>query len=590
MEDRLVGLEAAVERLSSTVQLLEQRVGLLEAGQPAAPLAPPAPVPGPADQEAPGRIARAPDDPIAILSLIGRLFLVLAGGFFLRAMTEAGLLAAPIGIAIAFTYGLAWLYLADRAAARGQSMSAAFHAGGFALVAFPLLVEATTRFAVLPVGWAAFGLALLSAAGVWVAWHRRLNAAAWITILTALPTALVLLLKTGAAVPFALQTLALGIVALWLGYWLDWRGLRWPAAAIANLVVIGLTLRALSPQYPEALGAALLMQWLLLIGYAASFLFRTLHDERTVGFFEVAQTVAVLLVTFGGMLALSWTSGERMAAMGLMSLSMGAACYAIVFAVLERQRAADQNTHFYAHLGLVLILVGGVLMIPAPWAGVVFALLAVGAGVLWVRQGRLYELLHAAMFLLAGVVASGELAYGARALGAAPSGPWLQPGAALVLVLLASLACAWLVAARPAPEGGTVASGLRLAVVGACTWAVAGSLIGWIAPAMAALTGRGIDAGTLATERTAVLALGALVVAWIGRHEGFREWSWLVYPLLVVTGLKMVAQDFGQSRPATLFIALALYGAALIIAPRLRRAALRPGKPAHGDSEPAQAA
>jgi hypothetical protein len=33
----------------------------------------------------------------------------------------------------------------------------------------------------------------------------------------------------------------------------------------------------------------------------------------------------------------------------------------------------------------------------------------------------------------------------------------------------------------------------------------------------------------------------------------------------------MVAQDFGQSRPATLFIALALYGAALIIAPRLRR-------------------
>jgi hypothetical protein len=33
----------------------------------------------------------------------------------------------------------------------------------------------------------------------------------------------------------------------------------------------------------------------------------------------------------------------------------------------------------------------------------------------------------------------------------------------------------------------------------------------------------------------------------------------------------MVAQDFKFSRPATLFIALALYGAALIVAPRLRR-------------------
>jgi hypothetical protein len=35
----------------------------------------------------------------------------------------------------------------------------------------------------------------------------------------------------------------------------------------------------------------------------------------------------------------------------------------------------------------------------------------------------------------------------------------------------------------------------------------------------------------------------------------------------------MVAQDFNDSRPATLFIALACYGAALILAPRLRRAA-----------------
>jgi hypothetical protein len=65
--------------------------------------------------------------------------------------------------------------------------------------------------------------------------------------------------------------------------------------------------------------------------------------------------------------------------------------------------------------------------------------------------------------------------------------------------------------------------------------------------------------------------VAALVIAWAGRQARFREWTWLVYPLLVVIGLKMVAQDFKFSRPATLFIALALYGAALIIAPRLRR-------------------
>ena len=96
-------------------------------------------------------------------------------------------------------------------------------------------------------------------------------------------------------------------------------------------------------------------------------------------------------------------------------------------------------------------------------------------------------------------------------------------------------------------------------------------VIGALAPAVAGLADRSVDLGALATWRTGVLAVLALVTAWAGRKARFREWLWLVYPLLVVLGLKMVAQDFKFSRPATLFIALALYGAALIIAPRLRR-------------------
>jgi hypothetical protein len=40
---------------------------------------------------------------------------------------------------------------------------------------------------------------------------------------------------------------------------------------------------------------------------------------------------------------------------------------------------------------------------------------------------------------------------------------------------------------------------------------------------------------------------------------------------LVVTGLKFLFEDFRVSRPATLFVAFALYGLALIVAPRLRR-------------------
>jgi len=575
VDDRLAGLEATVEQLTATVRMLEQRVGLLESGPPSAAVAMGSAV-APGIDESPGTVKagkarRAPDDPIAILSLIGRLFLVLAGGFFLRAMTEAGLLVAPVGVSLAMAYGLAWLYLADRAGGREQPMSAAFHAAGFAAVSFPLLIEATTRFQVLPVAGAALVLALLTAAGVWVAWRRRLNAIAWITILAALPTSLVLLLKTGQVLPFGLQPIVLGVVALWLGYFLGWNGIRWPAALVANLVVVGLTLRALSPQYADALPVAMLLQWLLLGGYAASIMARTIMRGQEVGWFELGQTIAVLIVTLGGTLLLSWSSPARLAAIGLVSVSLGGACYGIVFAVLEKMENVGRNLHFYAGLALVFALAGCYLMIPAPWSGIAFALLAVAGSVLWARLGRLYLLIHAAAYLAAAVLASGDLAYGALALAGAPAGPWLRPGPALLFLLGASLACAWFVAARPAPEGGGIASGLRLAVIVACTWVVAGCLTGWVVPAIAVLTGGAIDIGTLATERTAVLALGTLLVAWIGRHDRFREWSWLVYPLLVVTGLKMVAQDFGQSRPATLFIALALYGAALIVAPRLRR-------------------
>jgi hypothetical protein len=53
----------------------------------------------------------------------------------------------------------------------------------------------------------------------------------------------------------------------------------------------------------------------------------------------------------------------------------------------------------------------------------------------------------------------------------------------------------------------------------------------------------------------------------------FAEGAWLVYPLLALTGLKFVLEDFRVGRPGTLFLAFALYGLALIVAPRLARRA-----------------
>jgi hypothetical protein len=416
-------------------------------------------------------------------------------------------------------------------------------------------------------------LAALSVAFLFVAWRQRLQAVAWVTVLAALPTSLVLLAKTGVIAPFALYLIALGVATLWLGYTLEWKWLRWPTALVADAVVVGMALQALSPEHRDSLPVALLMQLTLLAAYLASIAIRTLVRSRKVIPFEVVQTAIALVVGFGGALYLTRATGAVPAMLGLVSLVLGAACYAVAFAFVDRHEDLARNAYFYTTLALVLVISGLALELQSQWLGVIFAAFAVLAAVFWSRHGRLYMLLHGAAYAVAAGIASHALAYSALALAVTPAGPWTWPGAVLFLVLLGSSLTAWFASVRPNPAGGAPASALRLSIAIVVVWIVSGCLAGGIAPIAAGRAVDDIDVGALATVRTCVLAAVTLLVAWIGRHPRFREWAWLVYPLLVLIGLKMVVQDFKFSRPATLFIALALYGVALIVAPRLRKGA-----------------
>ena len=156
-----------------------------------------------------------------------------------------------------------------------------------------------------------------------------------------------------------------------------------------------------------------------------------------------------------------------------------------------------------------------------------------------------------------------------------------------VVVFTAGLS-AYFAAGRPRPEGGVLASGLRFVLALVLVWVASGWVTGYLGILAAGTVDGVVDLGALATVRTGVLAGATLLVAAVARRARFHEWAWLVYPMLVFTGLKMIGQDFKHSRPATLFIALALFGVALIVAPRLRRAARRPQHAVDGRSESAQ--
>ena len=71
--------------------------------------------------------------------------------------------------------------------------------------------------------------------------------------------------------------------------------------------------------------------------------------------------------------------------------------------------------------------------------------------------------------------------------------------------------------------------------------------------------------------RTAVISLAAVLLALLSRKERFAQSKWLVIPCLLAAAMKLLAQDLPSGQPSVLFGSLAVFGAALIIAPRLLR-------------------
>ena len=275
------------------------------------------------------------------------------------------------------------------------------HALAAAMVVFPLLVEATTRFKVLTGAGSALGLVILTVAMLLVGWRQRLRAIAWVAILAALPTSLVLLARTGVIVPIALYLIALGVTTLWLGYSRGWTGICWPVALTADAVVVGVTLRALSPEHLDAYRIALMLQWSLLAAYFVGVAVRTLIRGRNVALFEIVQVAAALIIAFVGTSMLTQATGVLPAAIGVISLAIGAACYVVTFVFLAGRRDFERNLYFYSTLALVLVVAGLALVAREHWIAVVFAVLAVTAGGMWSRTGRLYLLLHGAAYVVA---------------------------------------------------------------------------------------------------------------------------------------------------------------------------------------------
>jgi hypothetical protein len=504
---------------------------------------------------------------------VGRAFVILAGAFLLRVMTESGAVPYPVGVALGLCYAAAWVVLADRAGGRGRSLAAAFHGAMAVIIATPLIFEATGKFHVLSPTAAALLLLVFAAANLIVAWRRSLGGLAWITTLATVGGSLVLLFATHRIEPFAVLLLVLGLATVWLGCERGWFEMRWLTAVVVDVIVLQVTelaaQRGAPPAWPgvtpgvgEAVAAA------LAVGYLGVFAFYTLARRRVVGPFEVLQTVAALVVGLGGAVRIASAHGSSLASIGVAALLAGAGCYAVAFAFAERRQGTGWNFHFYAFLALVLAVFGSGLIFSGWGLSLVWAALTVGASFLGGRFDRVTLRLHGAVYAVAGALQSGlfalVLATFTRAFGEAwrPGGP----GALLILVA-AFVGYGVLVATQRGRAVPWQALLPRILIAAVGLLGATGVLVLLTVTALDGLR----DAAVVALVRSMVLIAAAMVLAWASRWASVRELGWLVYPVLAAVGFKLLLEDLERGRALTLFIVFAAYGAALIVAPRLLR-------------------
>ena len=563
MTERFGELERRLDALEERIRWMEERFP----PETAISSSEMSPLPA-APAEAPRKASKSAPPAGNLTVLLGRTVLALGGGFLIRALTESGTLSAGLGVAVGLSYGAVWLSLALR---RGGGAAGLFDGLTGIAIAFPLVWEATVRLSAFGPAGAAGAAAAVAAISLAAAARQSGPALAWISTAASVLLFAALAPATGRIDLAAAAAVALAAATEALAYGRKWPGPRWIAAAAADLAVPALAAvvaregglpdayRGTSPAV--ALGVALLLplSTLAIVGI------RTVSRRRPATAFEFLQSGAALAAGFGGALAIAHSGVGGEPAIAAAALAAAAAFYTVAFRFFTPARGLDANFHLSASLGLLTALLGGAVALgPLPRAvlwGAAASAFAAAAG--RVRRETLAG--HAGVYLVASASCGLLGAVAAAAFGDSARAAVSPPAAAL-----AGLAAAALVAGlafRASAGADAVERGLRL--VGA---SIAAAGTGAIAVALLARIPR--DPRALPTVRMAVLAASAVLLASLARGRR-RDLRYLVYAALGLGAVKLLLDDLPRGTGASRFAAFALYGVALLAAPRLIRSPAR---------------
>ncbi|HYX20740.1 MAG TPA: hypothetical protein VFA98_07840, partial [Thermoanaerobaculia bacterium] len=311
-EDRLDALERRVRRLEEA---------LLGAAAPAAtgepPIGPEAVRPGPASVPPASFLPAEPSSPasdlvpapregygamaVDVLAQTGWSVLVLAGAFLVRAITSSnGTQVTLAGVALGLLYALAVIVVADRAAVRGNRLTADFLGSTGTFVVNAIVAETTTRFGIFTPVQGVAVLAVATALILGMCRKRDVPAVAWTATLAACGTAAFIALRGHAPAPAGLVLLALATATFWMAseHW-SWRVLPWTPTVFAAALSLWATSSAIAGPAPDRMVAFALALGMPVL-WCGSVLVGALVRRWRIGALAVVQAALAVPLGLGG--------------------------------------------------------------------------------------------------------------------------------------------------------------------------------------------------------------------------------------------------------------------------------------------------
>lgn len=577
MQDQPARIETALETLTKQLQLLEARVSQLEGRDDHAAAPPIAETLAPAavDVAVVADAASESHTVAHVLGLVGRTFLILCGAFLLRSLTDTGTIPLALGVALGLTYAAAWLFATDRGAGESRPLRAVLFGLASVVIAYPLIWEATTKFNLLDADAATALLVAFSISMFTVAWRRNMKTFAWCVSAAALGADVAILLTYRNWGSGAALALLVAGVSLWFAYSRGWSALRWPVAVIVNvipLMIVSVSLRPAAPGIPGGPSISLAVAVLLayLVVYLGSFSLLMLKLGRRPDGFEFIQSAVCLVVGLTSLAAVTRGMDGAAAILGWGMLLAGAASYGVSFAFVDRSLGMGRRFFYYTSLGLILVIWGLMTVADDATAVVILSALGIAAAIAGRMKDRHTLRAQSAAYVTAAAAIAGLGAQAVETLLLPITGAGTSVAGSDVAVAAAAVTCYLVIAPVGQVEAvrwQTRIPAFILAIVALVSLASVG--LGWAFEFFG--HGSAVDPAWAAAIRTAILSLSAIILAGLGSRRRLLELTWLVYPILVVTGVKLVLEDLRHGKPLALFVSFAFLGVALIVAPRLLR-------------------